>query len=76
MSNTPHLHHFIVMFDEETQRWQWDIDTEDALFGEGTLYSCELDDWLYRDQVSKEVQERNQRLADKLTAQLDKWNNE
>lgn len=76
MSSNPHLHHFIIMFDEETNEWKWDRDTEDALFGEGTLYSCELDEWLYIDQVPKEVQERNELLVEKMNKQLSKWNNE
>lgn len=74
--NNNHLHHFIVMFNDETQRWEWDTETEDALFGEGTLYAFDQDEWLYKDQTTKEAQEQNDKLAEKLIKQLDAWNNE
>ena len=30
-------HHFVVKFNAETRTWSWDVDTENAVFTEGTI---------------------------------------
>ena len=30
-------HHFVVKFNAETREWSWDVDTENAVFTEGTI---------------------------------------
>ena len=30
-------HHFVVKFNMETKSWSWDVDTENAVFNEGTI---------------------------------------
>jgi hypothetical protein len=30
-------HHFVVKFSAETRTWSWDVDTENAVFTEGTI---------------------------------------
>jgi len=37
-------HHFVVMYDTETETWQVDIDTQSTLFPAGNTYAQE--DWL------------------------------
>jgi hypothetical protein len=31
-------HHFVVKFNAETREWSWDVDTENAVFDEGTIF--------------------------------------
>lgn len=31
-------HHFVVKFNMETKSWSWDVDTENAVFTEGTIF--------------------------------------
>jgi len=31
-------HHFVVKFNAETRKWSWDVDTENAVFTDGTIY--------------------------------------
>ena len=30
-------HHFVVKFNANTREWSWDVDTENAVFNEGTI---------------------------------------
>jgi hypothetical protein len=30
-------HHFVVKFNAETRTWSWDVETENAVFTEGTI---------------------------------------
>jgi hypothetical protein len=30
-------HHFVVKFNMETRTWSWDVDTENAVFKDGTI---------------------------------------
>ena len=34
-------YHFVIMFDEETKQWDFDIDNEEVAFNNGTIYNKE-----------------------------------
>jgi hypothetical protein len=38
-------HHFVVSFNEETGKWKWDTDVEEARFEEGTIYNTDSNEW-------------------------------
>ena len=38
-------HHFVVSFNEETGKWQWNTDSEEAHFDEGTIYNSDTEEW-------------------------------
>jgi hypothetical protein len=38
-------HHFVVSFNEETGKWKWDTDVEEARFEEGTIYNIDSNEW-------------------------------
>lgn len=40
-------YHFVVMFDEETNRWTLDYDTEESAFPNGTIYNQATREWEY-----------------------------
>lgn len=38
-------HHFVISFDEATGWWSWDTDSEEARFGDGTIYTEATNEW-------------------------------
>lgn len=38
-------HMFVLCYDEVEKRWYHDVDTEEAHFGNGTIYNRETDEW-------------------------------
>lgn len=39
------IHHYILCVDTETKYWELDIDTEERLFPQGTVYDPDWDQW-------------------------------
>lgn len=66
-------YHFAIMFDEETNRWSIDIDTEERAFPEGTILD-ENEGWLYGYAGDGNFVGMEQELTEQLSQQLDKWN--
>lgn len=67
-------YHYVVMFDENTNHWSVDIDTEDSAFPNGTIYDEETKCWEYGYAGDGQFIGQEQELTEQLSQQLDKWN--
>ena len=67
-------YHYAIMFDEETNRWDIDIDTEESAFNEGTIYNTDTRQWEYGYAGDGIFVGQEQELAEQLSKTLDKWN--
>ena len=67
-------YHYAIMFDEETNRWDIDIDTEESVFANGTIYNTETREWEYGYAGDGEFTGREQELSEELSKLLDDWN--
>lgn len=68
------LHHYVIMFDEESNKWSVDIDGEEVAFPNGTIYNAETRSWEYGYAGDGNFVGREQELTEQLSQQLDKWN--
>ena len=68
------LHHYVVMFDEESNKWSVDIDGEEVAFPNGTIYNSQTRNWEYGYAGDGNFIGREQELTELLSQQLDKWN--
>jgi hypothetical protein len=66
-------YHYAIMFDEDTNCWSVDIDTEETAFPDGTIYD-DNEGWLYGYAGDGNFVGREQELTEQLSQQLDKWN--
>jgi hypothetical protein len=64
-------YHFIVMFDEETNTWSMDYDTEEFAFPNGTIYNQATKEWEYGYAGDGNFTGREQEVAEHLTDMLD-----
>jgi hypothetical protein len=67
-------YHFVIMFDDETKEWDFDIDGEEIAFSSGTIYNDETKSWEYGYAGNGNFVGMEDELATQLTKQLDKWN--
>lgn len=57
------IYHYVVEYDTEKKRWSWSADTENARFGEETIYDKNMEWISYEDESVKAMDERlNKRL--------------
>ena len=63
-------HHFIVSFNEDTGKWQWDTDVESARFEEGTIYNHDTNEWSSAYLGDGEYEPIEENLIDQLTHAL------
>jgi len=66
-------YHYVVMFDEETNRWSIDIDGEESAFPNGTIYD-DNEGWVYGYAGDGNFVGNEQELSEQLSETLDKWN--
>ena len=64
-------YHFIVMFDEETNRWTMDYDTEEFAFPNGTIYNQATKEWEFGYGGDGIFTGKEQEVAEHLTDMLD-----
>jgi hypothetical protein len=62
------------MFDEKTNRWNIDIDTEEQVFNEGSIYNTETREWEYGYAGDGEFIGREEEITEALSKFLDKQN--
>jgi len=67
-------YHFVIMFDEETKQWDFDIDNEEVAFNNGTIYNKETQEWEFGYEGDGVYNDTDRKLAELLTTQLEKWN--
>jgi len=67
-------YHFMIMFDEETKQWDFDIDNEEVAFNNGTIYNKETEEWEFGYEGDGKFVGIEDKLATQLSQQLDKWN--
>ena len=67
-------YHYAIMFDEETNRWDIDIDTEEQVFNEGSIYNTETREWEYGYAGDGEFIGREEEITEALSNFLDKQN--
>lgn len=67
-------YHYAVMFDEETNRWSIDIDTEERVFNEGSIYNTETREWEYGYAGDGNFIGKEQGLTEAISQFLDKQN--
>jgi hypothetical protein len=67
-------YHFVIMFDEETKQWDFDIDNEEVAFNSGTIYNKETKEWEFGYEGDGVYNDTDRKLAEQLTTQLEKWN--
>ena len=67
-------YHYAIMFDEETNRWNIDIDTEERVFNEGSIYNTETHEWEYGYAGDGEFIGREEEITEALSNFLDKQN--
>ena len=67
-------YHFVIMFDEETKQWDFDIDNEEVAFNNGTIYNIETGEWEFGYEGDGVYNDTDRKLAELLTTQLEKWN--
>ena len=67
-------YHYAIMFDEETNRWNIDIDTEEQVFNEGSIYNTETREWEYGYAGDGEFIGREEEITEALSNFLDKQN--
>lgn len=68
-------YHFAIMFDEETNRWDIDIDTEESAFPNGTIYNTETREWEYGYAGDGKFTGREEEILQRLSKLLDIGNN-
>jgi hypothetical protein len=68
-------YHFAIMFDEETNRWDIDIDTEESAFPNGTIYNTETKEWEYGYAGDDKFTGREEEILQRLSKLLDIGNN-
>jgi hypothetical protein len=62
------------MFDDETKEWDFDIDSEEIAFSNGTIYNNKTKGWEYGHAGNGKYVGMEDKLSTQLTQQLDKWN--
>jgi len=67
-------YHYIIMFDDETNEWNLDIDGEESAFPNGTIYNDEINTWEYGYAGDGNFVGMEDTLSTQLSKQLDKWN--
>jgi hypothetical protein len=67
-------HHYAIMFDEATNRWSIDIDTEEKVFYEGSIYNTATRKWEYGYAGDGNFIGREQELTEAISEFLDKQN--
>jgi len=67
-------YHFIVVFDDDTKQWDFDIDGEEIAFSNGTIYNDKTNGWEYGYAGNGKYVGMEDKLSTQITQQLDKWN--
>ena len=67
-------YHYVVMFNEDDNRWDIDIDGEESAFPNGTIYNHETQEWEYGYAGDGNFTGKEQELSEKLSQALDRWN--
>jgi len=67
-------YHYAIVFDEETNRWNIDIDTEEQVFNKGSIYNTETREWEYGYAGDGEFIGREEEITEALSNFLDKQN--
>lgn len=67
-------YHYIVMFDDETNEWNLDVDSEESAFPNGTIYNDEINTWEYGYAGNGNFVGIEDILSTQLSRQIDKWN--
>ena len=67
-------YHYIIMFDDETNEWNLDVDGEESAFPNGTIYNDEINTWEYGYAGDGNFVGMEDTLSTQLSQQLDKWN--
>lgn len=67
-------YHFVIMFDDETNQWDFDIDGEEIAFNNGTIYNDETKSWEFGYAGDGNFVGMEDTLSTQLSRQLDKWN--
>ena len=67
-------YHYIIMFDDETNEWNLDVDNEESAFPNGTIYNDEINTWEYGYAGDGNFIGIEDTLSTQLSRQMDKWN--
>lgn len=67
-------YHYAIVFDEATNSWDIDIDTEESIFPDGTIYNSENREWEYGYAGEGEFTGREEELSNGLQELLNEWN--
>ncbi len=67
-------HHFILMYDDETQQWEHDVDSEETRFIYGTVYHPNKEEWGYSYLGDGEFHPLEEGLIDNLTEAINNLN--
>jgi hypothetical protein len=65
---------FIIMFDEETNRWSVDYDSEEHAFPNGTIYDTDTKTWEFGYAGDGNFVGREQEVAEAISNMLDSHN--
>ena len=67
-------YHFVIVFDEETKEWDIDIDGEEALFPNGTIFNSETMSYEYGYAGDGKFTGLEEQLSEHVSEQMDNWN--
>jgi hypothetical protein len=65
---------FVIMFDEETNRWSVDYESEESAFPNGTIYDTETKTWEFGYAGDGNFVGREQEVAETISNILDLQN--
>ena len=64
-------HHFIIKYDSKTKEWDWDVETENAVFPDGAIYYNEK---FIKPLYNPSVENLDNELSDKVGYAVRKLN--
>lgn len=69
-------HHYVIMFDDVTNEWIHDTETEESVFNDGTVYDTETEMWQYSYQGDGVFIPNEEKLCAKVSLMIDQLNKE
>ena len=67
-------YHFVIVFDEETKEWDIDIDGEEILFPNGSIFNSETMSYEYGYAGDGKFTGLEEQLSEQVSEQMDNWN--
>lgn len=69
-------HHYVIMFDDVTNEWTHDTDTESTVFNDGTVYNPREEMWQYAYKGDGVFIPNEEELCAKVSVMINQLNEE